>query len=255
MLRIMVGVLSLSACMMFFATEPLQAQTGPVEYGSEAAPRSGNGEPLSLPLPRLPRLPVESAPDTPPASSVSTAPLRDEELGIDLEGIASWYGGKFQGRLTANGEIFDTNQLTAAHRTLPFGTLVRVHNPQNSTSVVVRINDRGPFVDNRIIDLSRAGADALGITSHGIAPVRLEIMHVPNDHLFHTVQVASFGNRSTAQQLRDTLREAGIEAAVESPAEPPVHRVVIQGVLVDDIDSLRADLTRLGYNNVLVRRR
>ncbi|TVR93808.1 MAG: septal ring lytic transglycosylase RlpA family protein [Spirochaetaceae bacterium] len=189
------------------------------------------------------------------AATTSTPVARDEELGIELEGIASWYGGKFQGRQTANGEIFDTNQLTAAHRTLPFGTLVRVHNPQNSTSVVVRINDRGPFVDNRIIDLSRAGADAIGMTAHGIAPVRLEIMYVPNDHLFHTVQVASFGSRNSANTLRDRLREAGIEAAIESPAEPAVHRVVIQGVLLDDIDSLRADLSRLGYANVLVRRR
>ncbi len=220
---------------------------------SEAAEALEDSRNTETPLPRLP-LPSAPAPAA-AAATTSTPVARDEELGIELEGIASWYGGKFQGRQTANGEIFDTNQLTAAHRTLPFGTLVRVHNPQNSTSVVVRINDRGPFVDNRIIDLSRAGADAIGMTAHGIAPVRLEIMHVPNDHLFHTVQVASFGSRSSANTLRDRLREAGIEAAIESPAEPAVHRVVIQGVLLDDIDSLRADLSRLGYANVLVRRR
>ena len=220
-----------------------------------------------LPLPQL-AADAPLTPATPAATPAGTQaatpaaapprdkmPARDNELGIELEGIASWYGGKFQGRLTANGEIFDTNQLTAAHRTLPFGTLVRVHNPADGSSVVVRINDRGPFVDNRIIDLSRAGADAIGMTAHGIAPVRLEIMHVPNDHQFHTIQVASFGNRGSANELRDRLRASGIEAAIESPSEPPVHRVIVQGVGVDEVDAVRADLSRLGFDNVLVRRR
>lgn len=203
----------------------------------------------------LPHLAADADRRAAAAAPATAVPARDEALGIELEGIASWYGGKFQGRLTANGEIFDTNQLTAAHRTLPFGTLVRVHNPADGSSVIVRINDRGPFVDNRIIDLSRAGADAIGVTAHGIAPVRLEIMHVPNDHQFHTIQVASFGNRGSANALRDTLRAAGIEAAIESPSEPPVHRVIVQGIEANKVDGVRADLSRLGYDNVLVRRR
>lgn len=98
-------------------------------------------------------------------------------------GVASWYGPKFAGRRTANGEIFDPTQLTAAHRTLPFGTLVRVTNLATGKNVVVRINDRGPFKDNRIIDLSRAAADAVGLTGMGVGKVRLEPLTLPQGTL------------------------------------------------------------------------
>lgn len=98
---------------------------------------------------------------------------------VAVTGVASWYGPKFAGRRTANGEIFDPSQLTAAHRTLPFGTLVRVTNLATGANVVVRINDRGPFKDNRIIDLSRASADAIGLTARGVGTVRLEPLTLP----------------------------------------------------------------------------
>jgi rare lipoprotein A len=91
-------------------------------------------------------------------------------------GIASWYGGKFHGRLTANGEIFDTNKLTAAHRTLPFGTRVKVTSLNTGKSVVVRINDRGPFLHGRIIDLSQAAAMEIGMLESGTAPVTVEVL-------------------------------------------------------------------------------
>jgi rare lipoprotein A len=91
-------------------------------------------------------------------------------------GPASWYGPKFHGRQTANGEQFDMNQMTAAHRTLPFGTKVRVTNRSNGRSVVVRINDRGPFVRNRVIDLSRGAAQTVGMIDSGVAPVKLEVL-------------------------------------------------------------------------------
>lgn len=93
--------------------------------------------------------------------------------GAVESGEASWYGPGFQGNPTANGERFDTNQLTAAHRTLPFGTIVRVYSSATARCTFVRINDRGPFVDGRVIDLSRAAADAIGMES--IAPVQLEV--------------------------------------------------------------------------------
>jgi rare lipoprotein A len=86
-------------------------------------------------------------------------------------GVASWYGPGFHGRLTANGERFNTNSLTAAHRTLPFGTRVRVTNAETGRSVVVRINDRGPFTKGRVIDLSKAAARAIGVA--GVAQVIL----------------------------------------------------------------------------------
>jgi rare lipoprotein A len=91
--------------------------------------------------------------------------------GQPQQGKASWYGPGFHGRRTASGEIFNRRAMTAAHRTLPFGTLVRVVNPRTGRSAVVRINDRGPYARGRIIDLSQASAEALGIS--GVAPVEL----------------------------------------------------------------------------------
>ncbi len=93
-----------------------------------------------------------------------------------LRGIASYYADEFHGRLTSNGETFDMNALTAAHRTLPFNSLVRVTNLDNQRSVVVRINDRGPFKDERVIDLSLAAAKEIGMIGNGTAPVKLEVL-------------------------------------------------------------------------------
>ncbi|MBN2329966.1 MAG: septal ring lytic transglycosylase RlpA family protein [Candidatus Omnitrophica bacterium] len=89
-------------------------------------------------------------------------------------GTACWYGEKFQGKKTASGEKFDMNAMTAAHRTLPFGTKVRITNLENHTSVVVRINDRGPFSKGRIIDVSHKAAQLLGFANAGLARVRIE---------------------------------------------------------------------------------
>lgn len=104
------------------------------------------------------------------AVALAQAPVQD------YEGRASWYGPGFAGRRTANGEIFDPSQLTAAHKTLPFGTQVRVTNLNNGRSILVRINDRGPFKPGRIIDLSRAAAEQIGMIGSGTAPVQLELM-------------------------------------------------------------------------------
>ncbi len=94
-------------------------------------------------------------------------------------GIASWYGPGFDGNRTANGEIYDMNGVSAAHKTLPFGTIVRVVDLETSRSIVVRINDRGPFVEGRIIDLSKGAAEKLGIIERGITPVGLRIVRWP----------------------------------------------------------------------------
>lgn len=91
-------------------------------------------------------------------------------------GIASWYGNIFHGETTANGETFDMEELTAAHRTLPFNTIVRVENKQNGKSVIVRINDRGPYADERVIDLSRKAAVKIGIITTGLAEVDLFVL-------------------------------------------------------------------------------
>lgn len=120
-------------------------------------------------------------------------------------GVASWYGHPFDGRLTANGEIYDMEKMTAAHRTLPFGTVLRVHNQTNSQTTEVRINDRGPFVQGRIIDLSHAAAQA--ITMPSVAIVRLEIISMPRTRApdVFAVQIGSFPQRAGAAQLQKQM--------------------------------------------------
>ncbi len=93
-----------------------------------------------------------------------------------MTGIASWYGKRFMGKKTANGEIFDPEKMTAAHRRLPMGTIVKVTNLKNGRETVVRINDRGPYIPGRIIDLSRAAARQVDMIKRGLAPVRMEII-------------------------------------------------------------------------------
>jgi len=98
----------------------------------------------------------------------------------DLVGQASWYGKRFHGKLTASGETYNMRAYTAAHKTLPFGTVVRVINTANSKSVDVKINDRGPFVRGRVIDLSQKAFEQIGSTNQGVVPVRIEILDDSN---------------------------------------------------------------------------
>jgi rare lipoprotein A len=123
------------------------------------------------------------------------------------EGNASWYGVPFHGRRASNGEVYDMNKLTAAHRTLPFDTVVRVTNLSNGKFTVVRITDRGPFVDNHIIDLSMAAAREIDSIGPGVVPVRVEIVSAGVDPTsgFFTVQVGAFRDRGNAERLRQRL--------------------------------------------------
>lgn len=121
---------------------------------------------------------LSAAPDPGAAAAVVAAlALAKADVGQVrsrlASGIASWYGGRFHGRKTASGEAFDMEALTAAHPKLPFGSWVRVHNPVNGLSVDVRINDRGPFIKRRIIDLSRAAARALGVSGTHLVDISL----------------------------------------------------------------------------------
>lgn len=95
-------------------------------------------------------------------------------------GLASWYGRQFHGRQTANGERFDMHGMTAAHKSLPLGCTVRVTNKANGKSVIVKVNDRGPFVGNRVLDLSYAASKALGFTDKGVTNVHIEVLQLPN---------------------------------------------------------------------------
>lgn len=121
-------------------------------------------------------VPAEADPEAVDLGSFEP-PVEEEPATRSLgSGIASYYAGKFHGRRTASGEIFDNGALTAAHRSLPFGTMVRVINPRTGASVVVRINDRGPFTKGRTIDLSRAAAEEIGIVRAGHGTVELELI-------------------------------------------------------------------------------
>jgi rare lipoprotein A len=121
---------------------------------------------------------------TAPRATAKLVPSKiDKPYKTEL-GHASWYGPKFHGKKTASGEVFDQQEFTAAHRNLPMGSKVRVTNLENEKSVEVEINDRGPFVDGRIIDLSRAAARALRMLEDGITRVRVEVLALPGETTF-----------------------------------------------------------------------
>ena len=145
-------------------------------------------------------------------------------------GLASWYGHPYHGRPAADGEIYDMEQLTAAHRTLPFGTWVRVVNLSNAKTVDVRIIDRGPFIENRIIDLSHAAAVAIALIGPGVAPVRLDILSVPaaSGDNWYAVQAGAFLDSARAERLRASLEPAfGPAHLVQRAGSPLLWRVVV----------------------------
>jgi rare lipoprotein A len=127
-------------------------------------------------------------------------------------GIASWYGPGFHGQATASGTIYDQNQLTAAHQTLPLGSRVMVTNLSNGRAIEVLVNDRGPFAKGRIIDLSHAAAQSIDMIGPGTAPVRIEVIEAPyrihsiRASLDYTLQLGSFAQLENARQLRDRLQ-------------------------------------------------
>ena len=166
-----------------------------------------------------PSQPAPASPETIEASKHATevgpapAPSRPKPSSTPVpegyveEGNASWYGEPFNGRRASNGEIYDMYKLTAAHRTLPFNTVVRVTNLHNDKSTTVRITDRGPFVENRIIDLSLAAAREIESVGPGVVPVRVEVLTPGIDPTsgYFTVQVGAFRDPNNAQRLRDRL--------------------------------------------------
>ncbi len=129
-------------------------------------------------------------------------------------GIASWYGPNFQGKLTANGEIYNMYETTAAHRTLPFHSIVKVTNLENGRSLVVRINDRGPYAKGRILDCSKAVAKSLGMIDKGTAKVKIEVIslgeivdrNLASGTVF-AIQVGSFSNSSAARNFLSSLQQ------------------------------------------------
>jgi rare lipoprotein A len=170
-------------------------------------------KPVSVVLPPAPSVeprPAEQSGEAkPPEISGEATEIASEAKPLLVEtGIASWYGAPYHNRRGSNGEIYDMLAMTAAHRTLPLGSMVRVTNPETGAFAIVRITDRGPFIEGRIIDLSQAAAKKIGLVQKGTAKVRLEVLKTPQPIEVGgrwAVQIGGFGNEDTARGLADHL--------------------------------------------------
>jgi rare lipoprotein A len=248
----------------------------------DGPPRSGST--------RIPDLPGDAVPRPEPKSRYGNGPVYEvfgkhysvmkSSHGYKERGVASWYGKKFHGRLTSNREPYDMYAMTAAHKTLPLPTYVRVRNLSNNRSIVVRVNDRGPFVHNRIIDLSYSAALKLDVVTSGTALVEVEaisfdapsgdrpvrqtttpppVARTPDpappqiDENRIYVQVGAFGSRENAQKRLATLRSASILSAFvveDTSVSPTLYRVrigPIKGVVQYDI--VVEELENLGISD------
>jgi rare lipoprotein A len=243
-----------------------------------------DGPPAGTPVTGTSRLPPDAVPRPEPRSRYGNGPLYevygetykvlDSSHGYQERGVASWYGKKFHGRLTSNREPYDMYAMTAAHKTLPLPTYVRVRNLKNNKSIVVRVNDRGPFAHNRLIDLSYSAALKLDMVNEGTSlvevtaisfdepPVRAANPSSQNlsarvdgasreSEVF--VQVGAFGDITNARRRYTLLRNNGIDQVVvhqDENSEPALFRVRI-GPIADVVqyDSLVERLKSIGIND------
>jgi len=186
-------------------------------------------------------------------------------VGALETGIASWYGNPYHGRRAASGEIYDMEQLTAAHRTLPFNTWVEVTNLTNGKKVRVRITDRGPFVGGRIIDLSRAAAREIDMIGPGIAKVRLEVIsplgnppenppaNLPAEAGLYAVQIGAYLNRDAAERMQKTVRPRYKECRlVRRDGATVLWRVLIGQETTETAAQELAGRLRLEFGEVFV---
>jgi rare lipoprotein A len=221
-LALAIALLAVSGCSHHTYTTHPPAQTPPQSGGQ--APGGAPSVPSSAPPP------IERQP-----------PIPGEYVE---EGVASWYGIPFDGHRTSNGEIYEMHQFTAAHRTLPFGAIVRVTNLQNGKQTQVRINDRGPFVANRVIDLSLSAAQAIEMVGPGTAQVRLEIIGGPNPRVgLFGVQVGAFQVQDNAERLRAQLaaRYSSVSIATYDSPNGLFYRVRVGRVPTQDAARQLAD--------------
>ena len=184
------------------------------------------------------RTPTLASPASAPSGPPHAVERQPHVPGVYVEeGVASWYGFPFQGRRTSNGEIYEMHEFTAAHRTLPFNTVVRVTNLRNGKQTEVRINDRGPFVANRVIDLSLSAAQEIDIVGTGTAPVHLDIISGPNPQLgFFGVQVGAFLVQENAERLKLqlTTRYSPVSIATYDSPTGIFYRVRVGRVSSED---------------------
>jgi rare lipoprotein A len=209
---------------------------------------------------------------------IALPPPIPARVGFVETGMASWYGHPYHGRKTSNGEIYDMEQFTAAHLQLPFNTVVRVTNLVSELSVDVRINDRGPFIDDRIVDLSRAAARQIGMIGEGTAMVRLEVLEAPGGLLeqlpppadvlvsksadcgsgpYYGAQVGSFADIENAERMQGKMRLAYGAAAIltaRSADGRPLYRVVVGAADAGgELDALRKRLADDGIESFVQR--
>lgn len=240
---------------------------------------------------RIPDLPGDAVPRPEPRSKYGNGPVyevlgkryvvMESSRNYQERGVASWYGKKFHGNLTSNREVYDMYAMTAAHKSLPLPTYVRVRNLRNNRSVVVRVNDRGPFLHNRLIDLSYAAALKLDMVRDGTSLVEVTAIDVDEPAGERTVrlaeppqpaaaaaaqptraapataplfvQVGAFGERANAQRQLDELSRAGIGNAFideERAPERAFYRVRVGPVAsVEQYDTLVTQLERIGIDD------
>lgn len=200
---------------------------------------------------------------SPPPLNHPTQPSRGSTN--EFEGDASYYGDPYHGRSTANGETFDKNKVTAAHRSLPFNTWVRVENLVNGKTVDVRINDRGPFVPGRIIDLSLGAARKIDMVQAGVVPVLLRIIkEAPNanrnakpaDKIFYVVQAGAFRDESMAQELRRRLEKKYTGVYVDKPTSGKgFYKVWIGRALLREARRLQKLLKEDNIDSIVIQMR
>lgn len=174
-----------------------------------------------------------------------------------MHGIASWYGNPYHGRKTANGEIYDMGALTAAHRTLPFGSIVRVSRSDDGREVQVRINDRGPFFINRVIDLSREAARRIGMLRRGTTEVSVEPLYIPREpNPKWMILVGGFMGKPEAQEFADYFHRNGTISEIRPGwhGNYEHYHVQIKGLVSESKAKRLAErLQRNGYGAFIVR--
>lgn len=171
------------------------------------------------------------------------------DYDYDRTGMASWYGTEFQGRYTANGEVFDLDQLTAAHTTLPLPSIVEVINLQNNRALRIRVNDRGPFARGRIIDLSRRAAELLGFARSGSAMVRVRVLKEPS------LYAAAMAERGVVSNGKEPLPKVATTVAPSRRfyvASPQYHVQAGPVMSEEDADRLKAQMIGSGYRDARV---
>ena len=227
----------------------------------------GKRQPASHPPAQAPAPASSSAPQPqtklgPPGSSPRSGPPPTSERRPVVpgeyveEGVASWYGVPFNGRRTSNGEIYDMHEFTAAHRTLPFNAVVRVTNLRNGKQTQVRINDRGPFVADRVIDLSLSAAEAIEMVGPGTAQVRLEVIAGPSSVTgFFAVQIGAFREQENAQRLKVEMESRNLPVSIVTYDSPSgvFYRVRVGRVPTEaDANQLAGQLRSTGQMTTFV---